>query len=126
MLFTALPLIPYTTGCAACGALLAIACNRSGGKLLLAADDLRTTASEHDRGLREDQQVQELINSSQYAFMNFHHRGRTTKRRTKPIYGKFMEDDFSEGETDDEREWRNMNEKERERRFEEDDGTGWR
>merc|ERR1711920_549857 len=119
-------MVEYTAAFCVCGALVSCILNRAAGKLLIEADELLTTSAEHVRVLQEDQKAQETLNSAQYAFMNFHHRGRTTKRRTKPIYGKFMEEDFGDGEDEQERAYRNMNEKQRERRFEEDDGSGWR
>merc|ERR1719419_174146 len=125
LLFSTLPL-SYSFYCgffvAGCGFLH----NLRPGYHVITAEKLTTSHASHTQDMVEDMKAQEIINSANYAFMNFHHRGRTTRRRSKPMYGKFMEDDFSEAEDDQEAYERNENRKTQERRHAQADGTGWR
>merc|ERR1719419_1550104 len=125
LLFSTLPL-SYSFFCgffvAGCGFLH----NLRPGYHVITAEKLTTSHASHTQAMEEDMKAQEVINSANYAFMNFHHRGRTTRRRSKPMYGKFMEEDFSLGEDEEEAFERNENKKKQERRHADADSTGWR
>merc|ERR1711902_196568 len=84
----------YTLMCSAGGALISALYSQSSKTFTLNANDLTTSHGAHRAEMMEEQKSQEILNSAKYAFMNFHHRGRTTRRRTKPMYGKYLEEDF--------------------------------
>jgi len=125
LLFSTLPL-SYSFLFGFLGAGFATLHNSRPGYHLITAENLTTSHASHTQAMEEDMKAQEMINSANYAFMNFAHRGRTTRRRSKPMYGKFMEDDFSEAEDEQEAYERNENKKHQERRHAQADGTGWR